>query len=94
LRSVIGDSSSGTGDDAATANDSGTLARSEQISAELLGRELERSCQRQSVAETPAPGALARCLRCGRGGNVLPRYSSSSRCARTWLRPYHGDCMR
>ena len=79
---------SGTADDAATANDSGTLSRSEQINANCSSVKSKPLPSDRSVAEITSVGASGSRFR---SPNVLPRYSSSKRRASRWLRPIQGE---
>lgn len=84
----MGLSSSGTDDEAATANDSGTESRSEQISANCSGVNSKGAPVVRSVAVTSSCGQLRRRRT---SPYVVPRKTVCSRCSSTLLRPYQGE---
>ena len=91
MRTLIGLSSSGTDDEAAAANDSGTLSRSEQINANCSGVNSNGAPVVRSVAVTSRRGPRGRAFR---SPKVRPRNTRSSRSASALLRPYQGDVSR
>src|SRR5471032_11953 len=87
----MGLSSSGTEEDAATAKDSGTPFRSEQIRANCSGVNSNGAPVVRSVAVISSRGPPRRA---GKSAKVLPRYSLSSFSASTSLRPYRSELER
>ena len=91
MRTVTGLSSNGTADDAATANESGTLSRSEQIRANCSGVNSKGAPVVRSVAVTSRRGEARRARS---SPKVMPRNIVSKRSASVLLRPHHGDVSR